>query len=234
MEGAHSKSIACERLSTACCRIDNRFLRSITLLTSVLAASAAHAARPFFTDDARIVDRGHCQVESFSKTQRAYAGSELWVMPACNIRGVELTLGRNRIEDEQNTVRQAKFLLRELEDNGPGYAFSLGSFGGDPYVNGIASYSFRKRAVLHANLGVIHNRLPDTNRETWGLGIEVPLSGRWTVASETFGQRGDTPTRHVGLRYTFIPKRVQVDATVGEQPAEPARRFYSFGLRLLF
>jgi len=30
----------------------------------VFAAPAAQAARPFFTDDARIVDQGHCQVES--------------------------------------------------------------------------------------------------------------------------------------------------------------------------
>jgi hypothetical protein len=71
-----------------------------TVATAVLALLAlpARAARPFFTDDARIVDEGHCQVESFVKNQRAYAGSESWVMPACNVLGVEFTLGRNRIE----------------------------------------------------------------------------------------------------------------------------------------
>jgi len=204
------------------------------------AASTAFGARPFFTDDARIVDKGHCQIESFAKNQRAYAGSEWWVMPACNppfapfAAGIEFTLGRNRIEDEENTVRQAKFLLKKLEDNGPGYALSIGSFGGDPYFTGIASYAFHDHAVLHANLGMIHNKLPDTDRETWGLGIEVPLSGRWTAASETFGQRGDTPTQHAGLRYAVIPKRVQVDTTLGHQSADPVKRFYSIGLRLLF
>jgi hypothetical protein len=81
---------------------------------------------------------------------------------------------------------------------------------------------------------VIHNRLPNTDRDTWGVGIEVPLSERWTAASETFGQQGDTPTKHAGIRYTVVPKHVQIDATLGEQSAEPAKRFYSFGLRLIF
>jgi hypothetical protein len=201
----------------------------------MLFAGSAHAARPFFTDDARIVDRGHCQIETFQKSQRAYAGSEVWFMPACNPFGAELTLGRNRIEDEHNTVLQAKFLLKRLEDTGgAAYAFAIGRFGGDPYVNGIASYAFGQRIVLHANLGLIHNRVPDTNRETWGIGTEIPLTGRWTAAAETFGQQGDTPTQHVGLRYALVPKRVQIDTTVGHQSADPVKRFTSLGLRLLF
>ena len=51
------------------------------------------AARPFVTDDARIVDRDHCQLETFTKSQRTYAGSEFWFLPACNPWGAELTLG---------------------------------------------------------------------------------------------------------------------------------------------
>ena len=215
-------------------------LRQITVRTVSIAAlcaasaTAVHAARPFFTDDARVVERGHCQVESFTKSQRAYAGSEVWVMPACNPFGMELTLGRNRIEDEYNTVAQAKLLLKRLEDNGVGYALAAGVFGGDPYANAIASYSFHKRAVLHFNVGAIHNRVPDTDRQTWGLGVEVPLTGRWTAAAETFGQYGDTPTQHAGLRYALVPNRVQIDTTVGHQSADPVRRFTSIGLRLLF
>ena len=119
-------------------------------------------------------------------------------------------------------------------DDGAGYALAAGAFGGDPYANAIASYSFHQRAVLHFNFGVIHNRVPDTDRETWGLGIEVPLTGRWTAAAETFGQYGDTPTQHAGLRYALIPNRVQIDTTIGHQSGNPARRFTSLGLRLLF
>lgn len=206
---------------------------SMALIVPALPLGA-HAARPFITDDARIVDRGHCQLESFAKRQSAYAGSEFWFLPACNPFGAELTLGRNRIEGEYNTVVQAKFLLKELRRNHSGYAFSVGSFGGEPYVNGIASRSFLDdRAVVHANLGAIRNR--DAERGTWGVGLEAPLAApRWYGILESFGQRGDKPTAHFGLRFWVIPDRFQVDATHGHQSADPEKRFNSVGIRLLF
>src|SRR5437016_13243535 len=103
------------------------------VLATVLAAScgAAQAARPFFTDDARIV--GNCQIETFYKEQRTYSGSEFWFLPACKVLGFEITAGGNRIEGDRNEVVQAKFLLKPLETNGVGYALSIGSFRGEPY-----------------------------------------------------------------------------------------------------
>ena len=181
-----------------------------------------------------MVDPGHCQLEAFTKSQSAYAGSEAWFLPACNPFGVELTLGRNRIEGEYNTIVQGKILLKELKSNAAGYAVSLGSFGGDPYLNGIASRSFLdERAVVHANLGAIRN--PDADRGTWGVGLEALLAApRWYGIVESFGQRGDKPTAHFGLRFWVIPNRFQVDATHGHQSSDPEKRFNSFGIRLLF
>jgi hypothetical protein len=198
------------------------------------AAFPACAARPFNTDDARVVDEGHCQLEAFTKSQSAYAGSEAWFLPACNPFGVELTLGRNRIEGQYNTIVQGKILLKELKSNAAGYAFSLGSFGGDPYVNAIASRSFLDdRAVVHANLGAIANG--DAERGTWGVGVEALLAApRWYGIVESFGQRGDKPTAHFGLRFWLIPNRFQLDATHGHQSANPEKRFNSIGIRLLF
>ena len=196
----------------------------------VAALNGAHAARPFFTDDARVVDEGHCQLETFYKEQRAYSGSEFWFLPACNPSGVELTAGGNRIEGEHNFILQGKKLFKALETNGSGYAASLGSFGGDLYVNGIASFSFLDdRAVVHTNLGLIKDK------GTWGIGLEALLvAPRLYGILETFGQRGETPTQHVGLRFWVIPDRFQIDATAGRQSASPEQRFNSVGLRLLF
>lgn len=191
----------------------------------------AWAARPFVTDDARVVDRGHCQIETFYKEQRAYSGSEFWFLPACNPFGAELTIARNRIEDERNTIFQAKVLLKELQTNGMGFAASIGSFGGDAYLNGIASFSFLDdRAVVHTNLGTLSGV-----GVTGGIGLEALLAApRVYGILETFGQRGDKPTLHYGLRYWVIPNRFQVDATLGEQKAEPERRFFTLGLRFIF
>jgi hypothetical protein len=218
--------------------------RLILLLALLAAVPSGHAARPFVTDDARVVDRGGCQVETFVKKQRRLDENEFWFLPACNPWGAELTLGYARVDstpagDTHNTVLQAKTLLKPLETNGAGYAFTLGTFAGDkisPYVNGIGSFSFADdRVVMHANLGAIRDNVAGLSRWTWGVGAEILLlAPRLYGILETYGQRADKPTVHTGLRIWLIPNRVQVDTTVGLQNASPERRFGTVGLRVLW
>ena len=203
--------------------------RTILVLSALgTYCASAFAARPFFTDDARIVD--NCQIETFYKQQRTYSGSEFWFLPACKVLGFELTAGGNRIEGDRNEVVQAKFLLKPLEPNGVGYALSIGSFGGEPYFNAIGSKSFlNDRLVVHANLGDFRD-----SGGTWGLGIEARASPRVYGIFETFGQHRETPTYHYGLRFWVIPNRFQIDSTLGNQTGAGDRRFYTVGLRFLF
>ncbi len=57
----------------------------------------AHAARPLITDDARIVDAGACQVESWLKHGEGLR--EAWALPGCNFTGnLEVTAGGGRIK----------------------------------------------------------------------------------------------------------------------------------------
>lgn len=203
-------------------------IASITLLPF----GTLHAARPFVTDDARVVDKDHCQVETFYKTERTYNGSEFWWLPACNPGFLEITVGANRIEDQGNGILQGKYLFKELQSNGYGLALSLGSFSGQPYANAIASFSFLDdRAVVHTNLGRFNE-----DGKTWGVGLEALLAPpRVYGILETFGQRGEAPTWHYGIRFWVIPNRFQVDATRGDQGGgDPDRRFYTLGLRFIF
>ena len=194
-----------------------------------LCSAPAYSARPFVTDDARIVEQ--CQVETFYKEQRTYSGSEFWFLPACNLFGAELTAGGNRIEGEKNAIVQLKFLLQKLETNGTGYALSLGSFGGEPYFNAIGSRSFLDdRVVLHANLGDFRD-----SGGSWGYGVEALLwAPRLYGIFESFGQHRETPTYHYGARFWVVPDRFQVDMTRGDQTGAGNRRFYTLGLRFLF
>ena len=200
---------------------------SITLLPF----GTLHAARPFFTDDARVVDPDHCQVETFYKDERTYTGSEFWWLPACNPGAVEITLGANRIENQGNGILQAKYLFKELQTNGFGIAASVGSFSGQPYANAIASFSFfDDRAVVHTNIGRFKE-----DGHTWGVGLEALLTRHVYGIAETFGQRGEAPTYHYGIRFWVIPDRFQIDATRGDQGGgDPDRRFYTLGLRFIF
>lgn len=215
------------------------------LLACLLAiAPAAHAARPFVTDDARVVDQGGCQVETFVKRQQRRDESEFWFLPACNPWGAELTLGHARVDstpggDTRTTILQAKTLLKPLATNGSGFALTLGMLAGtanSPYFNAIGSFSFADdRVVLHTNLGGIRDNAAKISRGTWGAGAEVLLlAPRLYGILESYGQRGEKPTLHSGLRFWIVPNRVQVDTTVGRQHAAEERRFATLGLRILW
>ena len=224
------------------------------LLLSVLAFSAlsAHAARPFVTDDARIVDPRGCQIETYYKHQREFHENEFWFLPACNPWGsVELTLGGNWIDstrpgDSRSVILQGKTLLKALETNGAGFALTLGiaqvspvqsASVTNPYVNGIGSFSFfDDRAVLHANLGAVRDNQVHLTKGTWGLGAEILiLAPRLYGILEAYGQRLEKPTLHGGLRIWIVPNRVQIDSTIGSQHATPFdRRFGTVGLRFLW
>jgi len=216
----------------------------LLLVAALLASPLAHAARPFVTDDARVVDRDGCQVETFVKHQRRLDEREFWFLPACNPWGAELTLGHMRVDskatgDTRTTILQAKTLLKPLATNGSGFAFTLGMLAGaanSPYLNAIGSFSFADdRVVLHANAGAIRDNVARISRGTWGLGAEVLLAApRWYGILESYGQRGEKPTLHTGLRVWIVPNRLQVDTTVGRQQSAPERRFGTIGLRVLW
>jgi hypothetical protein len=221
------------------------------LLFAVLGIPGlAQAARPFVTDDARIVDEGGYQIESFVKHQRAFKEDEFWFLPAHNPFGrVELTLGGYWVNsspdnDSRAVIAQAKTLIKPLEPNGLGFAVTVGvarlspsgaSAETDPYFNGFSSFSIADDAVvIHANLGARRDAGADLTRGTWGLGAEIRMHERLYGIVETYGERGQQATRHLGLRIWVVPSRVQVDSTLGFQHADPERRFFTVGLRLLW
>jgi len=224
----------------------------LLLAALALIASPAFAARPFVTDDARVVDPQGCQVETFYKRQREFRESEFGFLPACNPWGrVELSIGGNWVDstqpgDSRSLILQAKTLVVPLEVNRAGFAFTLGAAQvspfqsprvWNPYVNGIGSFSFfDDRIVLHANLGALRDNQLHLTRGTWGLGAEVLLiAPRLYGIIETYGQRLEKATLHGGVRVWVVPNRMQVDATVGSQHAAPFdRRFATIGLRLLW
>jgi len=230
--------------------------RSSVLLPVALAlmgcCALAHAARPFVTDDARIVDPGGYQIESFIKHQRSVQENEFWFLPAWNPGSiVELTLGgfalRTAEEGSANAViAQVKTLLRPLRTNDFGFAVTVGGLRQEPlgsaegawgpFINLISSLSAMDDAVVvHANVGLLDDRQSDVKRYTWGLGAEIATTARLWVIAETYNQEGDKPSTQVGLRYWVVPNRMQVDGTFGAQHSEPQNRSWiSIGVRILF
>ena len=225
----------------------------VYLLLPVLLAvqPLAHAARPFVTDDARVVDEGGYQIESFIKQQRNFNETEFWFLPATNPWGrVELTVGGIWVNssinnDTTSAVAQAKTLIKPLETNGFGLALTVGVLRAvpldpgpaetNPFINGIASFSLADDAVvIHANLGGRWDDTANRTRKAGGIGAEIRLHERLYGIVETYGEQGQQATRHAGLRVWVVPSRVQVDSTVGFQQGDPDRKFFTVGLRLLW
>ena len=228
-----------------------RGLNFLSAAALVLATAPAWATRPFVTDDARIVDEGGYQIETYVKRQREFSEQEFWFLPAMNPWGrVELTLGGYRVDstepgDSHSVIMQAKTLLKRLETNGAGFALTLGAArvspyqaasATNPYLNAIGSFSLLDDdVVVHTNLGGIRDNVAHLWRGTWGLGAEVALlAPRLIGIIETYGQRGQKATLHGGLRIWAVPDRVQVDLTMGVQDSDPKQRFNTLGLRLLW
>lgn len=205
------------------------------------------------TDDARVVDTGGCQIESFLKRQRRQQENEVWFLPGCAPVGqVELTFGGLRADNTREgtssaMIAQAKTLLRELRTNDFGLAITLGTTrinpiqpdtqaGWSPFVNLIGSLSvIDDRIVLHANAGSVRDRVMSRTRATWGLGAEILLHPSLYAIMETYGQEAEGSSGQIGLRYWVIPNRIQIDGTLGAQSGQnPSRAWTSVGIRLLF
>ncbi len=220
---------------------------------SALAAAAVNtwAARPMVTDDARIVDAKACQVESWVRAER-HGTNQFWAVPACTpIDNLEITLGANleRVAGQErvaDSLLQFKSMLRPLRTNDWGLALSVVRTverGLEPgtrdvpshFLNLPLSVSLRDDAlVLHLNAGVRSDRIARRSYGTWGLGSELVLRDRLQLITETYGESGQRPFVHGGLRYWLVPDRVQLDTTVGTRVrAGSQERWFTIGVRLL-
>lgn len=235
-----------------------RHAAAVLAFAASMPVPVAFAARPFVTDDARIVDEGGCQIETFSKHQRRSSEREFWFLPGCTPAGpVELTIGGikaggiktdDAIDGASSSViAQAKTLIRTLRPNDFGLAATLGATrlnpiapaqpaGWSPYFNLVTSLSLLDdRAFIHANIGALRDRPAALTRPTWGLGAEIALGTRLFGIVEAYGQQGEHPSRQIGLRFWVVPNRLQIDATLGSQVRRtPTDVWTSLGMRVLF
>ena len=210
----------------------------------------SHAARPMVTDDARIVDPGACQLETWRRGNRG--SYEYWALPACNFTGnLEVTLGGTDQPEASgghaaDFVLQGKGLFKPLETNSYSYGLVVGGMmHNDPgaqqaRVGSIYGYvpisnSFdNDRLIVHVNLGALQNRDNDTRAFTWGVGGEFNFTPRVALIAETYANSHSRPFVQGGLRIWIVPNRFQIDTTVGARSGDfGPTRWWTVGLRLI-
>ena len=214
-------------------------------------AGSAQAARPMVVDDARIVDEGACQVETWRRFNRD--SKETWALPGCNPGGnLELTLGTAELPVEdlglRSTTRtvqmQGKTLFKTLETNGYSYGLAVGGVvrsrgAADQVPNYYAYVPFTRsmlddRWFVHANLGVQRAGATPQDGMTYGIGTEYGINARTYLMVETYGDNHHRNSYQGGVRYWVVPNRVQIDATVGTVAGDyGGGRWFSIGMRFL-
>jgi hypothetical protein len=224
---------------------------ALIALTAAVVADEVRAARPMVVDDARIIDPGSCQLETWRRFNRD--SQENWALPGCNPGGnIEFTLGSAELPVDDLGVRsytrtvqmQGKTLFQRLETDGYSYGLAVGgvvrSRGAADQVPNYYAYVPVTRSLLedrmfvHVNVGVQRAGEVPANSLTWGIGTEYGITSRIFLMIETYGDNHHRSSYQGGIRTWIVPNRVQIDATIGTQAGDyGASRWMSIGLRLL-
>jgi hypothetical protein len=173
---------------------------AIVAMGLLLTAQKAEAVRPFVTDDARIVDVGQVETETWFET--VYADNEFNPAPAFNVMGgttvnewLEIIIGSGIGRDANNRVAipnpliQPKVLfLRAEKDGRPGFAMGAGTTfdtgRGDLHDPGMSSYligmttwrRFDDWLQIHVNYGPRMDKARGGSiriRPYWGIGFDI-------------------------------------------------------------
>jgi len=158
------------------------------------------------TDDARIVDPGGYQIESFFKHQRNVREDEFWFLrlESADERRADprwISPAQRRRGRASTLIAQAKTLLRPLQANDFGLAVTVGALKQNPlvsmdtphwspFVNLIGSRSWPMMPWSYTSMPALSTtETAAITRYTWGLGAEIAAGTRLWAILETYRPR---------------------------------------------
>jgi hypothetical protein len=226
-----------------------------TLVTLVLASALAFpawAGRPLATEDAGVLDRGECEIESYAgriRNSDSPSVNTRWAQFSCGTgRDTQLTFGggTEKSDGEQKTIGAlaGKTFLRELTDEETGFTLAYALFGAQNPGNSFRHEATELKAVvsvphsgwlLHTNLGLHHSRTSNTYSAIWGLAVESPgAAGPVDLMAEIVGDERSAPWVQVAARWAVIAKRLYLDTSWGVQADSARSQQVTVGLKLVF
>ncbi|MCA3213744.1 MAG: hypothetical protein ING50_16420 [Burkholderiales bacterium] len=226
-----------------------RLLAAALLL---LLSHAAQAGRPLQSEDAGVLERGRCELETaFARLdpQRGEPRQDAgYAQIACGAGGqtqLALAPGFERGDGRANTLTATgKTALRPLTDHQAGVLLAYSLIGSQPRHQGLRLAGSAARLVvtmprgpwlLHANVGVLHNHDSGRDSTLWALAAERTALGGLDLLAEVFGDDRDrTPWLNAGVRWRLVDERLSLDASYGVQTNGARARLATVGLKLLF
>jgi hypothetical protein len=223
-------------------------MRRLLPLLICLAGDTALAAQPLATDDAAILPKGVCHVESWHRWSTG-DGHEGWLLPGCGVNDfLELQFGGARYRDAD--VGGHSLLLLQAKSvfyRDPGDRWSAGAVGyalrdgghesrnslvHDAAALGLVSFNALDETLrVHVNAGVIYRR-DEFTTGAWGIAVEFDFREDWTVLGEIFREEPGRPKFQLGLRYTLVTDRVELFASGGDRIGGKGDGWFAkFGVR---
>jgi hypothetical protein len=223
-------------------------MKRLLPLLICLAGDTAWAGEPLATEDASILAKGVCQVESWHRWSTG-GGHQGWLLPACSVNDyLEIAFGGARYRDpdlggHSLLLLQAKTVFyRDPGDRwSAGFVASAMRDGGhesrsDAFHNaaalGIVSFNALDETLrFHVNAGVVYSR-DDYTTGAWGTAAEFDFREDWTVMGEIFRDEPGRPKFQLGLRYTLVTDRVELFVSGGDRIGGNGDSWFAkFGVR---
>lgn len=224
---------------------------AIALLWWALGVSA-QAGRPLATEDAGVLARGDCEIESFAGRMRERdraSATLLWGQIGCGVglnTQLAVGIGRERSASARTEIEAfgGKTFLRELTDDSPGVALAYSVYEtrepGERFRSDANEYKLVvtvpvSGGFIHANLGTRIAHRTDEHRTVWALAAEFPgAAGPVDLMAELFGNDRDPAWLQVGARWAVIPKRFFLDASWGARGGSTRPTIATLGLKFAF
>jgi hypothetical protein len=227
--------------------------RPAAALALLLAASGAHAGRPMATEDAGVLDRGACELESF--LARVTASGQ----PSA--RALSLQLGCGFGYDSQlalavaeakagglkarSTTLLGKTALNAPANNTTAFTLAWGLAWAKPdggsnehevtFLNGVATHPLSSSLKLHANLGWSRSESAKASTTNWNLGLEKSYAGGIDAMAEIYAtDRDDAPWVQLAVRWAAIPDKLFIDGSWGLQTGSGSAKQMTVGLKVPF
>ena len=210
----------------------------------------SYAARPMITDDARIVDVGSCQVESWAKFNKET--NEFWALPSCNLSGnLEIAFGGAKLVDATENsdwgVRQIqlKTLFKPPSTNNWSAGIAAGQiktsahnlstgFSDNYFYLPFTQSLLNDDLFIHLNMGGSQINGEKKYKPTYGAGFELLIAEKSYLIFETFQDSSEKISFQGGIRHWVEPNRFQIDMTLGNKShLNHTNTWLSIGVRLL-
>lgn len=228
--------------------------RAVFAVVAILSAThgePAFAGRPFATEDAAVLERGACELESYAAYARSRADPSersASVQLGCGA-GLDTQLAvvaaRFTTEDARHAIAgvTGKTALRPLTETDAGITVAYSLKGKRAphsdlhHEESALSLVFTlplDRRLVHANLGALRTESDKRTTGTYGFAVERLGERGLDYGLEVFGEFNASPWIGAGARYSVQPQKLFVDASFAVQTNSARSRQVTVGVKYAF